>query len=240
MALKDLTTSARQLSEAQIEELVTPYARYDPEAGVVVLLPQAARLQTRHRVLVYLAALQGWPYVTDKALPTSATPADLSQALHIPGGTLRPLLKSLKEAHLVRSSGTKYSVVTGAIEAIRAETAHLHAAKPETKAASAQGPRTRPKAGTTDSRGARKGKRHGGESSAFLGWVKNGFFRQPKTFREILDEFHRAGRMIKSTSLPGYLLEAVRAGVLVRNKKDVDGKRVWLYQAPSRSGNDAS
>lgn len=67
MALKDLTTSSRQLSEEQIERLVAPFVRYDPDAGAVVLLPQARSLPTRQRVLVYLAALQGWPTARRRA-----------------------------------------------------------------------------------------------------------------------------------------------------------------------------
>jgi hypothetical protein len=233
MALKDLTTSSARLTEQQIEEVIAAFVRFDPDAGVVVLLPAASRLSNRQRVLVYLTALQGWPFVTDKAFSTTVTPAEMSKALGIPGGTIRPLLQELKSAHFVSAVGRQYSVGSAALDGVRAETNVQptgEASHPENSSGGRRSRESRPLV-ARDARNDRpRGKRHGGESGAFVGWVTQGFFRQPKTFREVLDHFHSQGRLIKSTSLPGYLLEAVRAGVLTRVKRDVEGRRVWVYQ----------
>lgn len=238
MALKDLTTSSSRLTEQQIEEIVSPYVRFDPEAGAVVLLPAAGRLSGKQRVLVYLTALQGWPFVTEKTVATAAAPAHISDALHIAGGTLRPLLKQLKDGHFLSMSDGDYSVRGAALESIKAELAASAASEaraPRNNQEKRPGGDTVPHGGGAGAGARRKGKRHGGESNAFIKWVADGFFRQPRTFREVLDQFHRKGRMIKSTSLPGYLLEGVRAGVLARVKKEIKGKRVWVYQAASSS-----
>lgn len=75
------------------------------------------------------------------------------------------------------------------------------------------------------------GKRHGGEGAIFLKWIAEGFFDTARTFSEVLDHFHRQGHIIKSTSLPGYLLGGVRSGYLKRDKKMVGGRRQYVYAA---------
>lgn len=261
MALRDLTVSGAQLTEQQIEELIGPYARYDPEAGTIVLLPPAAKLSLRQRVLLYLVALQGWPFVTDAPHATTARPGPLSEALRVGGGTVRPLLMAMKEEHLVLVTAKgEYSVAIAALDSIREElnrqskprsrraagqTAKLptlpqvHRLPKPSAATEAQSPRPAPSRPRVVEKSAgsvprRKGKRHGGESAVFVPWVEAGYFDQFRTFGEILERFHAQGRMLKSTSLPGYLLEATRAGVLDREKKDINGKRVWVYTAPKR------
>src|SRR5690606_20377910 len=88
VALKDLIVSHAELTEEQIENFVSPYARYDLVAISIVLLLNAMSLSIRQRVIVYLVALRGWPFVvSEDAPPTSATPAELERSLQIPGGT---------------------------------------------------------------------------------------------------------------------------------------------------------
>ena len=121
MALKDLTLAKAQLTEKQIEELVADYVRYDVDDKSIILMPQAAHLPNRCKVLVYLTAIQGWPFVSHEAVPTDSTPAQIEEALNIPGGTLRPLLKDLKESHLIAVHGRTYSIKTAALSTIRGE-----------------------------------------------------------------------------------------------------------------------
>lgn len=119
MPLKDLTVRGTVLREKQIEELVSDYVRYDPEAKEVVLLPTANSLKNNVKVLLYLVALQGWPFVTKDPVPTDATPAGIEHALHIPGGTLRPILKSLKDSHMILVKGRAYSIHAAALPHIK-------------------------------------------------------------------------------------------------------------------------
>lgn len=119
MPLKDLTIKGTVLLEKQVEELVFDYARYDPEAKEIVLLPAANSLKNRAKVLVYLVALQGWPFVTKDPVPTDATPGSIEHALHIPGGTLRPILKGLKDSHMVLAKGRSYRIHPAALTQIK-------------------------------------------------------------------------------------------------------------------------
>lgn len=110
MALKDLVVSHAELTEEQIEKIVSSFARYDPVAKSIVLLPPAMALSNRQRMIVYLVALRGWPFVlSDDTPPTGATPAELEQSLQMPGGTLRPILKELKDARLIENNEGRYS-----------------------------------------------------------------------------------------------------------------------------------
>jgi hypothetical protein len=119
MPLKDLTIKGTVLREKQIEELVSDYVRYDPDTKEIVLLPAANSLKNNAKVLLYLVALQGWPFVTKDPVPTDATPATIEHALHIPGGTLRPTLKGLKESHMIVAKGRAYSIHPAALAHIK-------------------------------------------------------------------------------------------------------------------------
>lgn len=234
MALKDLVVSNAQLTEAQIEELVAPYIRYQVGAGAIIFRPAAAKLTNKQRLLSYLVALQGWPHLGEEQRPTSATPAELGRGLNIDGGSLRPILKQLKDAHLVMATGRSYSVANASVEDLRGELAlgpdaatvvpsQVKGARPErtTRTTKESGPEAAPRQA--------KGRRRGGEGGVFRKWIQDGFFSKPRTFKEVLDRFHSQGRILKQTSLPGYLLEATRAGILERTKKEVAGRKVYVY-----------
>jgi len=119
MPLKDLTVKKSVLLEKQVEEIVSDYVRYDPEAKEIVFLPPANSLKGKVKVLLYLVALQGWPFVTKEPVPTDATPASIEHALHIPGGTLRPILKRLKTANMLFAKGRSYRIQPAALAHIK-------------------------------------------------------------------------------------------------------------------------
>jgi len=231
MALKNLTTSIRTLSEQQIESVVSPYVRYDPEAAMIVLLPAAARLTAKNKILVYLAALQGWPFVTDKAILVDASPSEIEKALHIAGGTVRSLLMAMRQEHLVVSTGGRYAVTPASVDVVRSQ---VEASSPKTRDIKPSG-RAKAVPERPEEPRSKRGKRHGGEGAVFAPWLEQGFFDTGRTFGEVLERFHKDGRIIKSTSLPGYLLGAVRSGFLDRDKKEVGGRRVYVYRRPKLS-----
>ena len=93
MGLKDLIASKSSLAEDVIEEIVSEYVRYDTDHKAVFLTPEGHELSGKSKVLIYLVALQGWPFVMDDVVPTDAKPGEIEEHTAIPGGTLRPLLK---------------------------------------------------------------------------------------------------------------------------------------------------
>ncbi len=86
MALKDLMARRAASTEQQIEEIVAEYIRYDVEERAIVPMPPFARLSGKAKVLVRLVALQGWRFVTDELVASKTSPAELQNALNIPGG----------------------------------------------------------------------------------------------------------------------------------------------------------
>jgi len=123
MALKDLVGTKSALAEEAIESIVRGFVTYDEEAHEVVLTPDGMNLGNRAKLLVYLTALQGWPFVTATSVSTDAKPADIEKATGIAGGSLRPLLRQLLEERLLTCHNALYAVRATSFAAISAELA---------------------------------------------------------------------------------------------------------------------
>jgi hypothetical protein len=110
MALKDLVASKATLAEAEIENIVSPYVRYDADEKQIALTEAGAALPIRAKILVYLVALQGWPFIVQDEVPTNATPADIGDHLGMAGGSVRPTLTDLRDKHLVVAKSGRYAI----------------------------------------------------------------------------------------------------------------------------------
>lgn len=237
MALKDLTVAKSELTEKQIEEIVGNHVRYDPAAKEVVFLPTASSLPNRTRVLLYLVALQGWPFVTDDPVTTEATPAEIEKMLHIPGGTLRPILKELKDSHFISARGRNYSVRAAALLHIKNA---IGKGKGEgeggTHVARRMSKKKKPDKSTDKAadnhgrRDRRKSQRISDKAEFFDRLISDGFFDKPRVLNDVKKQFHAKGHILPITSIPQYLLKAIRDERLYREMRDVDGKRVWVYE----------
>lgn len=244
MALKDLIASTSALTEEAVEALIKDYVRYDVEEKEIAFLPAAARLGGKQKVLVYLVALQGWPIVAKgQDIPTAAKPARISERVGIPGGTLRPLLKELKDRHLIVPKAGAYSVRPASLAEIKKEMEGQapvrKPAKSRRSSKTPERPKTAAPEATTPDEVKTKRKVPSGNvgdlTEKFNGWIQDGFFAKPRTLGEVRDRFHEQGDIVPRTSVPKYLLAAIRAkpARLVRTKADVDGKKVWVYTKPS-------
>ncbi len=234
MALKDLIASKSALTEEAVEALIKDYVRYDVEEKEITFLPAAARLSGKQKVLVYLVALQGWPIVAKgQEIPTAAKPAHIGERVGVPGGTLRPLLKDLKDRHLIAWKAGAYSVRAASLADIKAE---VDGKAPARSAPKPKRAKTPEKAVPGEPKVKRKASGKSGDLTAkFNGWIDEGFFRKPRTLGEVRDRFHEQGDIIPRTTIPAYLLAAVRTKPprLTRTRADVDGKKVWVYTSPS-------
>jgi hypothetical protein len=224
------------ITEEAIESVVASYVRYDPAERQVALLPAAASLSNRARVLVYLVALQGWPFVTDEPVKTTARPSEIEERLGIHGGTLRPVLKELKDRHLISSKSDGYFVQTAGLDTVRSEIARSATAAPRVRAA-ARPARTRTAQSESSDKGegknaGRKGitGKTAGLAAKFKNWVENGWFDEAKSLADVQRRSRQEGIIVPQTSLPYYLLKEVRAGRLSREEANVGGKNVWVYQ----------
>ncbi len=236
MALKDLVASKASLDEETIEEIVASYVRYDIENQTIFLTPESNKLSSKDKVLIYLVALQGWPFVQDASISVDAKPAEIEEHTGIAGGTLRPVLKELKDRNIIVEKGGRYSVRAVAMGSIKTELGQGNtkrgsavSARPNAKAR----PSGKPKlTGTNEQKSAKKTARPsagGGINDRFKAWIQEGYFNQPKTLSDVQQRFHREAIIIPQTSLPTYLLGGVRSGDLVREKQEIAGKSVWTY-----------
>jgi len=236
VALKDLVASKALLAENVIEQIVSDYIRFDTEHKEIAFTTAANDLSNKARILVYLVALQGWPFVIDDMVSVDAKPAEIEENTGINGGTLRPLLKELKDRNIIAEKNGRYSVRAVALSTIERE---LNGdGGPSTARPKRQSKKTTPEADDAladeaSNSGNAKKKVRGlstiGIGERFQKWIDDGYFETSKTLSEVQQRFHKEAIIVPKTSLPTYLLKGVRSGHLSRNKEDVNGKTVWVY-----------
>lgn len=237
MALRDLVADHRKIAEETIENMVAPYVRYDPAAYKIVWTPQGRSLGNEAQILVFLVAVLGWQYVSDEAREVGTKPADLEAELGIPGGSLRPSLKKLKDSHLLAAVDGHYRVQLANLDCIYAVIRGETKRPGNGRAHKKKGFRTakRREADGTERDPVRSTKKNRGSSDSLktylANWVTEGIFNEPRTLANLLERYHEHGVIAKQTSLSGLMLEAVREGILARTKIDVRGKQVWAYRA---------
>lgn len=242
MGLKDLIASKSSLAEDVIEEIVSEYVRYDTDHKTVFLTPEGHELSGKSKVLIYLVALQGWPFVMDDVVATDPKPGDIEEHTGIPGGTLRPLLKELKDRRIIIEKGGRYSVLSAALQSIKKELGSVPSAstarsKPRKRKANskpdneAKDTSELAKPGSSAKRKTvRKSANTANVAERFTLWIDQGYFNDWKTLSDVQKRFHKEAILVPQTSMPTYLLGAVRAGRLEREKQDTNGRTVWAYR----------
>ena len=248
MALKDLVAQKAKLTEEAIETIVSDYVRYDIEEREIIFTPEATELSNKAKVLIFLVAQQGWQFVQDEAIDVGMAPLQLEEFLGIQGGTLRPTLKDLKDRNLLAVKSGKYSVRSTSLDAIKAElgghgrsaprkpkrTGNKRASKPTDDSSSSVDEAAVPKKAPVK-RAKNSAQPSQGPGEAFNRIVAEGFFDDGHTLAQLQTRLHQRAIIIKQTSLPKYLLAAVRDGRLTREKKEVDGKKVWVYTSAKQA-----
>ncbi|MCF2872677.1 hypothetical protein L0664_16515 [Octadecabacter sp. G9-8] len=235
MSLKDLVADASKLTEEAIEGIVTDFVRYDPTAQVVVFTPLGGELGNEQKILVYLVALLGWKFVIDDPKAVSTKPADLERELGIHGGTLRPVLKKLKDGHLVSAPEGHYQVQSANLDSV-AQVVNGGKVATKNRSKGSTQPKKKPVAQNDASKPnakeqvAKKVKGSVGDLRGKLEeWIAEGYFDEAKTIGDVESRFHEKAIIAKQSSLSGLLLRVVRDGLLERKKRDVNGKLLWTY-----------
>jgi hypothetical protein len=238
MALKDLVADRSKLTEAAIEEIVRNYVRYDPDTYEVVLTPAGLALSNDAKVLVILVAIVGWQYVVDEVRPVETKPAALEHVTGIAGGTLRPTLKKLKDAHLVVATSEGYAVRVANLDAIGRVIAGGKAiARPAPRkprrASADEDESTGESADSSVDIAREKGCRRASVpiSGSLTRLVDTGFFEEERTLAQVMDRLHEMAIIAKRTSLSGPIANLVREGRLTRKKVTEGGKDIWSYRS---------
>jgi hypothetical protein len=161
--------------------------------------------------------------VLDEPPSVSTKPADLEKVLGIPGGSLRPFLKNLKDNHMIASSSDGYSVREGNLEAVAAT---ISGEKKSSRRKAMGGPKaTRAKATVPGTKRASSSP----ISLKLEAWLSDSFFDTPRTLDAVHKRLHEHGVIAPQTSISGPLLKAVQQGRLTRQKVSEDGREVWAY-----------
>jgi hypothetical protein len=132
------------------------------------------------------------------------------------------MLKSLKDSHLIASSDAGYSVREGNLEAIAAAIAgEKKSARRRVAVAAVQKTKG-------DGKAARRSTGNP-ISSNIDSWIKDGFFKSPRTLHAVHHRLHEHGVIARQTSVSGPLLKAVQQRRMKRQKVMEGGKEVWAY-----------
>ena len=242
MALKDLVADRSKITEEMIENIITNYVRYDPGTYEIVLTPSGIVLSNDAKVLVVLLAIMGWQYVVDDVRTVATKPVDLEALTGISGGTLRPVLKKLKDAHLLAVLNGSYSVRIANLDAIRRairgeKTIAQSKRKPRKVDAAAEQAVAESRKSKDDDGSiaapASRGRRKTGVPvrASLVRLLDAGFFVEARTLGHVVARLHEMAIIAKSTSLSGPIAELVREGKLVRKKIVEGAKEVWSYRA---------
>ncbi|MBL6935648.1 MAG: hypothetical protein ISR48_09565 [Alphaproteobacteria bacterium] len=234
MALKDLVADRGKVAEGMIETIISGFVRYELNPNEIVFTPEGAALNNDAKVLIYLVAALGWQYVIEEKHNTDTKPADLEETLGIPGGTLRPVLKKLKDAHLLTVVDGHYSIRPSNLDAIgraaRGEKSAQTAKKVTKKSKARPGKETSSPLSEGDTN---KTKKKSGVPirSSLDELIGDGFFNEFRTLGQVSDRLHEQAIIAKVTSLSGPAAEFVRDKKLQRKKIENKGKQVWAYKA---------
>lgn len=230
MGLKDLVAQKAALTEEAIERIVSKYVRYDTDEVEIAFTPEFAKLGNKAKILVYLVSLQGWQFVIDVAVATTAKPANLEAILGIPGGTLRPTLKDLKDRHLININAGAYSVRASHLASVESEIAGSSRSSPSPRKAK-QDRGAKAEEGESAQPNTANRKKNVGLGDMITKWIADGFFDDGKTTGDVKDRFHEEAIIVPTSSIPGYVNKAVRVEkTLKRKKEDQNGKQVWVYR----------
>ena len=110
MALKDLIIDQDEDLEKRIERLISGRICYGLDPHEIVFTFEGSSLSNLATVLMYLVAALGWKYVDENFSVPRTKPADLEEALGIPGNSLRPILKKLHDQNLIKRSNGEYFI----------------------------------------------------------------------------------------------------------------------------------
>lgn len=115
MSLTDLVVDEAELQEAAIEKVVSSYVKYSKEGNVIVD-PKLLKEPIKKQIMVYLFAKSGLRFLI-KATQDEifVSNEELEKKLGLPGGSVRPNVKRLRDEGLLISKGGRHTISNRAI-----------------------------------------------------------------------------------------------------------------------------
>ncbi len=106
MGLKKLLVTEQRVTEEVLERILSGYVLLAQDTRRVIFTPEGMKLAARAKVLLALAARHAWRFVEQGAeQDTSVSLTRLEEETGLPGNTVRPTLKALKDRRVVESPG---------------------------------------------------------------------------------------------------------------------------------------
>ena len=233
MALKDLIVDSGKVTEEALEEIISAYVKYELNPYAIVFTPEGNALGNVEKVIVYCASILGWRYVVDDPPSVSTKPADLENVLGISGGTLRPVLKRLKDNHILAVTEGHYSIRPSNLAAAgRVVSGEKNLVTFPSKLKVVKAAKSNVRSDAVVSGNTKSKKKVGMPIKASLdALLGEGFFSEFRTLTQILERLHELAVNAKITSLSGPVADLVRYKKLERKKVNENGKQIWTYRA---------
>ena len=120
MSLASLVIKEADLTESLIEKVVGPYCQYT-ETGKIVPNEKFNKLPVKQKILVYLVAKSGLPFINSDQPDVSADNEELEFFLNVRGNTLRPRVSELREEGFIITENSKHKISNHAANYIISE-----------------------------------------------------------------------------------------------------------------------
>jgi len=109
MALKDLIVDEKEMTEDVLQKTLEPYVHFSQE-GKVLMNKDFRALPVRKQILVYLAAKKAWDLISGQKTGGYVSNSELQQTLNVPGGTLRPRIKEMRDGGFIVSREGRHTI----------------------------------------------------------------------------------------------------------------------------------
>ena len=120
--LKNLTIDQEKIEEKLIEEIVSPFVRYDPKRKSIILLVEKTKnLKIPQKVLLCLFALKGWRFFDLKEIPPEeAMPKEIALSIGENSSTVRNHLQVLRREGLIyKTNSGAYTILSHSAQRIK-------------------------------------------------------------------------------------------------------------------------
>jgi hypothetical protein len=229
MALKDHIIDSSKVAEEQVEAIIDGKIKYDSKNQDIVLLPEAKGLSNDKKILVYLAALRGWPFLVKENTPLEdASPMEITYGTGIPGGSVRPLLRALEDRKMVTVKKGRYHLPSHNFATVSAILAGKNLSPGRVSTAKASVHKEKKASKKQNGKRAARGNKPT-LAEGFTELLADSWFKGGKNINQLKEKLDEMTVFPPLSQLPWHLLKAYRDGRLTRLKESRGGKKVWIY-----------